>query len=414
MKSRAVVCGGGLMGLSIAYHLAKRGASVMLFERECVGSHSGSRVSTGLMTASGFYSDTTSQLFARRSLEMYTKLAQRGKFRFNKCGRVYFGSSSASSIQLRRLLTRLKCTNANPELVDSQNEMHSRWPMFSSEDLKLAVYSPDDVALDVHGLCRELVEEVQELGVEIHENCGIKKVLLSDSSSVYAVDTDKGLVETSAFVNAAGIWSNMIPVKEVPEGFVRIPVHPCSYMFLSTTKLPQDHIADSTPVFIDCDNGTFISLTIPEHNLVCDWQVPAPNWDNFYSVLKRLNERCPSLGQLPHGDLISGAEMYTPDQFPVMGESWQARGYYIANGMNGNGLAMAGGLAQTLAEWILEGRPSVNVGKYDVIRFLPLHTNAQYLYERVPEVASNTFKTLHHSFQCHTARNLRMSQSTTS
>ncbi|KAI1717819.1 aminomethyltransferase folate-binding domain-containing protein [Ditylenchus destructor] len=426
-RAQAVVCGGGLMGLSIAYHLAKRGASVMLFERESVGYHSGTRITSGFLSASSFYADSSSQTFARRSYEMYSKLASGGKFSFNKCGRVYMGTSRASEIQLRRLLSRLSCTNPQAEMIDCPSEMYDRWPMLFTEDIKLAVYSPDDVTLDVHGLCRELVKQTQELGVQIYEGCTIKRVLLSDTNRVYAVDTERGLVETRNFVNAAGIWSNLVPVKEIPDGCVNIAAHPCSYSFLSTEKLPQDSVDDSTPVFIDMDRGVYIcptpykticggfaegdvkALTIPQHNLTADWHIPIPSWDNFYSVLNRLSERCPSLKQLPQGDLVGGAEMYTPDEFPIIGESSQARGYFLANGLNGHGLAMAGGLGETLAEWILMGQPNINVGKYDVTRFLPLHTTPQYLYERVPETASNVFKNLYGTYQCHTARNLRTS-----
>lgn len=90
-----------------------------------------------------------------------------------------------------------------------------------------------------------------------------------------------------------------MPVKEIPEGCVNIAAHPCSYSFLSTEKLPQDSVDDSTPVFIDMDRGVYIcptpyktmcggfaegdvkALTIPQHNLTADWHIPIPSWDNF-------------------------------------------------------------------------------------------------------------------------------------
>lgn len=77
--------------------------------------------------------------------------------------------------------------------------------------------------------------------------------------------------------------------------------------------------------------------------------------------------------------------------------------------MNNHGVTIAGGLGQILAEWILKGQPNVDVYNLDMTRFLANHTNHQYLYERVPEVASFVFKNLHNNHQCATARNLRMS-----
>jgi glycine/D-amino acid oxidase-like deaminating enzyme len=131
-------------------------------------------------------------------------------------------------------------------------------------------------------------------------------------------------------------WSAMVPVKEQAHGCVKIAAHPCSYMFLSTDKLPQASVGDSTPVFVDLDSGIHICptefrticggfsrqdhrpLSLPSHNN--DWQIPPADWDQFYPTLQRLMHRCPSLGTLPHGDLISGAEMFTPDSYPVIGE----------------------------------------------------------------------------------------------
>lgn len=140
-------------------------------------------------------------------------------------------------------------------------------------------------------------------------------------------------------------------------------------------------------------------------------------------MLKALIRRCPSLAQVVSSDLTGGCEMYSPDMYPVIGESDHVKGYFVANGLNGQGLAMAGGLGEVLAQWIMQGVTSLrkDISKFDVTRFSRQHTNPQYLYERAPEIASewaaapppppagNTFKPLHYSHQCHTARNLRMS-----
>lgn len=128
-------------------------------------------------------------------------------------------------------------------------------------------------------------------------------------------------------------------------------------------------------------------------------------------MLKNLIDRCPALSGVVSSDLTGGCEMYSPDMYPVIGETDQVKGYFVANGLNGQGLAMAGGLGEILAQWIIDGVTTLtkDISKFDVTRFSRQHTNPQYLYERAPEIASNTFKPLHYSHQCHTARNLRMS-----
>lgn len=83
--------------------------------------------------------------------------------------------------------------------------------------------------------------------------------------------------------------------------------------------------------------------------------------------------------------------MYTPDNYPIIGETEQVSGYFVANGLNGQGLAMAGGLGDILAEWIMNGATSLtklDISKFDITRFTIQHTNPQYLYERAPEIAS--------------------------
>lgn len=208
---------------------------------------------------------------------------------------------------------------------------------------------------------------------------------------------------------------------------MRIALHPCTYSFLSTTKLPNSNINEMTPVIVDLDQSIFMRATdyrtiiggfhendvqaLSTPNALQDeWNVPQPDWDRFYPVLKRALERCKSIGQLEHGELVGSAEGYTPDMMPLIGETEQVKGYYVLNGFNGKGLPWAGGLGQILSEWIINGGPKdTDISKVDVTRFLELHNNPQYLFERVPEVASNTFKVVHHTHQCHTARNLRMS-----
>ncbi|VDO66464.1 unnamed protein product [Heligmosomoides polygyrus] len=398
-----VVCGGGIAGTSVAYHLAKRGKKVCLFEKDAVGCGGATGVSGGLVSSSIFWQDVTKQHLARRSLELYTKLAEHGRFKFTKCGRVYLASSIANEILLRRMYSRGMLRNSN-----------------------LALLSPDDVALDPVALCQELARQAQELGAQISENCAVEEVLLGDERQVYAVNTVNGLVETPMFVDASGIWAGSALVKALPYRHVQTAAYPCTYTYIHSTKLPTGSVSDNTPIFNDLDGKIMIRATgfktlcagFPEdgirplarqgatHGV---WHHPEADWDLFSSSLEKLLLRCPMLGEIEHGDLICGMESYTPDKAPTVGESSQAHGYYVMNGFNGQGLSLAGGVGEMLADWICDGVPHVDVAHLDVARFLEAHANSQYLMERVPEIAAMTYSNMYHSHQCHTARNLRMS-----
>ncbi|KAI6178160.1 hypothetical protein M3Y98_00470800 [Aphelenchoides besseyi] len=377
LSAQVLVCGGGLMGLSVAHSLAKRGAAVLLFERDCIGAFSETQpANTGLVTAPSFWPDAMAQRMAKRSLRIYEDLAKVAGFKFTRCGRVYLANSDEALYHIRR-------------------EMLARWPLIATEDVKLALHSVEDVALDHVGLCTALAESAREMGAKIYENCEVRKVMIGESQGVFAVDTEEGLVDTRIFVNCAGALANMIPISPLSDRHI-IPAYPCSYSLLVTEGLHHSGLTDRTPAFVDVDHSTFIyandirtigggfsesvvrALRLPSGTQP-QWTVPQPDWDKFYPILKSLIERVPSMGQLSTGDLVSEVEMYTPDMYPVIGESERVHGYYVANGLNGQGLAMAGGLGDVLAQWILEG-------------------------------ASYAFKPLHYSqHQCHTARNLRMS-----
>ncbi|KAK6025479.1 glycine cleavage T-protein, partial [Ostertagia ostertagi] len=243
---------------------------------------------------------------------------------------------------------------------------------------------------------------------------------------VYAVNTGNGVVETPIFVDASGIWTGTTLVKTLPYRHVRTAAYPCTYSYIHSTKLPTGSVSDTTPIFNDLDGKIMIRAT--GFKTLCAgfleegirplarqgathgvWHHPEPDWDLFSSALEKLLFRCPTLGEIEHGDLICGMESYTPDKAPTVGHSTQAQGYYVINGFNGQGLSLAGGTGEMLADWICDGMPKLDVANLDVARFLDSHANAQYLMERVPEVASMTYSNMYNSHQCHTARNIRMS-----
>uniref|UniRef100_A0A158PET7 FAD-dependent oxidoreductase n=1 Tax=Angiostrongylus costaricensis TaxID=334426 RepID=A0A158PET7_ANGCS len=421
-----VICGGGISGTSVAYHLAKRGKRVCLFERDAIGRGGATGVSGGLVSAPVFWQDPACQHLAHRSLHMYTKLAQDGKFRFTRCGRVYLATSKPSEIILRRMYSRGVIHNNEIELIDCPSEMLARWPFLQTEDIQLALFSPEDVALDPVALCQELAQQAQQAGALIYENCAVDEVLLNDERQIYAVNTTNGLVETSVFVDASGIWAGRVLTKSLPFRHIQTAAYPCTYTYIHSTKLPTGAVSDTTPIFNDLDGKVMIRATgfktlcagfpedgirpVPRQGAAYGvWHHPEPDWDLFSSSLERLLHRCPVLGEIDHGDLICGMEAYTPDNSPTLGESSQARGYYVVNGLNGQGLSLAGGLGEILSDWICDGVPQIDVAHLDVARFLEAHANSQYLMERVPEIAALTYSNTYYTHQCHTARNLRMS-----
>ncbi|CAB3408322.1 unnamed protein product [Caenorhabditis bovis] len=421
-----VICGGGISGTSLAYHLAKRGKKVCLFERDSVGCQGATGLSAGLVSAPIFWQDANIQTVAQESLKLYSNLAQTCKFRYVKCGRTYFASTMSNEILLRRMYSRGIVQNDNVELIDCQSEMLARWPFLETEDIQLALFSPEDVALDAVALSQQLAEVAKEHGAKIFENCPVTDVHLGDERQVYGVDTKNGFVETSHFVDAAGIWAGTVLCKSLPHQHIQTATYPCTYTYIHTSKLPTGAVSDLTPIFNDLDGNVMMRATsfktlcagFAEQSIrplarqsdnTTPWHQPEPDWAKFDKNLEKLIHRCGMLGEVNHGDLICGMESYTPDKLPTIGESSQAKGYYVMCGMNGQGLSLAGGLAKLLSEIICDGvAKTADVTRVDVGRFIDLHANSQYLIERTPEIAAQTYMNLYSSHQCHTARNLRM------
>ncbi|VDM42338.1 unnamed protein product, partial [Toxocara canis] len=134
-----VVCGGGIAGTSIAYHLAKRGKRVLLFERDSIGCGGATGVSAGLVTAPMHWQDPTKQYMAKMSLDLYADLASTSNFRFHRCGRLYMARSQASEISLRRMYSRSVLYNEGAELIDDPGELLYRWPVLQTEDVAVCL-----------------------------------------------------------------------------------------------------------------------------------------------------------------------------------------------------------------------------------------------------------------------------------
>ncbi|VDK70696.1 unnamed protein product, partial [Anisakis simplex] len=182
-----------------------------------IGCGGATGVSAGLVTAPMHWQDPAKQYMAKLSLDLYNDLAGTSNFRLHRCGRLYMAKSKASEISLRRMYSRRVVYNEEAELLDDPSELLYRWPHLQTEDVGLAVLSTNDLCVDPIGLCQALAERASEAativyrlraessGVKIFEQCAVREVMTGDDNEVIAVSTDKGLVETSRFVDAGGI-----------------------------------------------------------------------------------------------------------------------------------------------------------------------------------------------------------------
>ncbi|KAK6105343.1 Aminomethyltransferase folate-binding domain family protein [Brugia pahangi] len=421
-----VVGGGGIAGTSIAYHLAKRGKMVALLERNRVGQYGATSVSAGLVTAPLHWQDPAKQYMAKHSLDLYANLRQTSNFRYSRCGRLYLTNTPEGEISLRRMFSRSTIYGEEAQLYNSEGEMRRWFPKsVSTNGIWLALFSPNDVALDPIGLCQALGRRGRDHGVQIFEQCFVEEVLVDKEQKVVGVLTNQGQFETGCYVDATGIWCGTSRVSKLPAGHVIIAAHPATYTYLSTKRLPDKDIKSSTPIFTHVDEKNYLFMdesrtlcagftqddfrSLSRQRILGKWTVPSPDWDKFYPTLNNLLNRCNILGETECGELVCNAESYTVDKNPVIGEIAQIQGYYVATGFNGQGLALAGGAGNLVAGLVCGETLPVDITRLEVTRFIDLHASPQYLIERVPEVAAKLFTNSYEYHQYQTARNLRTS-----
>ncbi|VDN50114.1 unnamed protein product [Dracunculus medinensis] len=234
-----IVCGGGITGVSIAYHLAKRGKFVCLLERDCLGYGNATGINSGFVTAPMFWKDSAKQYFAKCSIDLYNNIAENSLFQINRCGRTYLASKKASEITLRRMFSRRIIYDEKAELIDDPSEMLARWPILQSEDIVLALFSPSDLFLDPVHLCKSLADRAREYGAQFYEHCNVQEILIGNNEEVIGVKTDQGIFETGCFVDATGIWCGTI--LNTPVQRFRLAAYPATSAYLSANPLPDDY-----------------------------------------------------------------------------------------------------------------------------------------------------------------------------
>ena len=277
--------------------------------------------------------------------------------------------------------------------------MVERCPFVSGEGLYGAVWVPDDGYIDPNGITYGLARQARKMGVEIHTHVRVTGIELSPRRHVTRVITDHGPIRTECVVNAAGEWA---PRLAEMVG-VSLPMIPLMHQYLTTKSIPGRELPPNTPVIRDPDNlfycredtGAFLVGAFETNPKAWSpegvpWefnqQLLSAEWDLFAPVMENAIRRLPILAEAEVVELINGPDAFTPDGYYALGPVPGLHGFYVAAGGSINGIAGAGGVGRTLAEWILEGEPSIDVHELDVRRFGAHFSHKPYLVELCREV----------------------------
>lgn len=397
-ETRAVVIGGGITGCSIAFHLARMGWNdVVLVEK---GELTGGTTfhSVGLVTQ--FRTSNALMQLQNYSIALYNELKAQvsDSLGWYQVGSLRLASTPDQFKNLQRNISRARGLGLKVEMI-SPAEAQRIFPVMTLDNLYGAVYIPDDGWLDPNGITSELARRARQLGAEIQTGVRVTGILRDRRGHVCAVETEAGRIRTDTVVNAAGQWAPR--VAEMADTWV--PMAPVMHQYL-LTRLPGGRtLPRQTPVVRDPDNLVYLreeagGLLIggfeaePKAWAVngVPWefsqQLLPPEWDLFQELLEGAMRRVPSVEHAEIVKLINGPDAITPDGHYALGPVPEVPGLWVAAGMSLNGIAGAGGVGRVMAEWIVEGQPSLDVSEMNVRRFGPYFRDRMYVAEKAREI----------------------------
>ncbi|XP_044519048.1 pyruvate dehydrogenase phosphatase regulatory subunit, mitochondrial [Gracilinanus agilis] len=395
--AQVVICGGGIMGTSVAYHLSKLGwKDILLLEQGRLAAGS-TRFCAGIVSSARHLS--LEQKMADYSNKLYQQLEQETGIQtgYIRTGSILLAQTQDRLISLKRLNSSLNVLGIPSEII-SLKRVSELYPLISIHDLVGAMHVPEDAIVSSADVTLALASAASQNGVHIHDRTNVMHVMVK-KGRVTGVETDKGSIECQYFVNCAGQWAYELGLSN--EEPVNIPLHACEHFYLLTRPL-EIPLQSSTPTVMDADGRIYIrnwqggilsggfeknpKPIFTEGKNQLEVQNLHEDWDHFEPLLSSLLRRMPALEALEILKLVNCPESFTPDMRCIMGESPTVQGYFVLAGMNSAGASFAGGAGKYLAEWMVQGYPSENVWELDLKRFGVLQSSRTFLRHRVMEV----------------------------
>jgi glycine cleavage system T protein len=414
---QAVVIGGGVGGTSVAYHLTELGwRDVVVLERSELTSGSTFH-SAGLVGQ--LRSSITLTRMMMYGVELYRRLeVETGHDPgWHEVGSLRLASSPQRIEELERLSGWGKTFGLPLEIISTQEAL-DLFPLFDPEGVQGAAYLPTDGHLDPSGLTFALIKGARSRGARVFTGVRVTGIDV-DRGRVRGVRTDQGDFRSDVVVNAGGIWAHEIGRM----AGVEVPVVPMAHQFLITG--PIDGVRSDLPTMRDPDLLVYFreevgGLVVGGYERTpAPWSLDGiprdfnhklltPDWERFEELSDGAQRRVPVLEETGVSQMINGPEAFTPDGEFILGES-DVRGLFVGAGFCAHGIAGAGGVGKVLAEWIVEGEPSMDVWKMDIRRFGRHYGSRPYTLERTREIYATYYDIHYPNEERQAARGLRLS-----
>lgn len=402
-QTQVLVIGGGVVGCSVLYHLAKLGwTDVALCERKELTAGS-SWHAAGLFHA--LNGDAAMSRLQSYTISLYRELES---ISGQDIGLHYTGGLNVAATADRWDLLRSDCERHRVLGLDttllSPREVAERFPLMDVSDVKGALFDPMEGYLDPYSATIAYAKAARLFGAEVYRHTRVTGLEYGPRGT-WTVTTDQGTIEAEHVVNAAGLWA-----REVGHlAGVEFPLVPMEHHYLITEDIPDiAQLGRELPVVVDLDGEMYLR---PEgHGLLLgvyereatpwsrdgtpwafgDNELLPPQLDRLTESLEKGFKRFPRLNSTGIRKIVNGPFTFTPDGNPLVGPVPGVRNFWCACGVMA-GFAQGGGVGKTLAEWITAGEPECDVFGLDVARFGPYATRA-YVAEKSAEFYSRRFR----------------------
>ena len=419
-RCEVVVIGGGVIGCSVAYHLADAGITdVVLLERKELTS--GTTWHAAGLVGQLRTSINMTQL-ARYTSELYRGLeAETGQATgYRQCGSISIAGTAERLEELKRSASMAKVFGLEVNVL-TVPEIAERYPLIQTDDLHGGIHIPSDGYANAVDITQALAKGARSRGARIFTDTRVDAILQQGGKAT-GVRTSAGDIQARYVVICGGMWSRDLAASVG----VNLPLHACEHYYVLFEGV--DGLNPELPVLRDYDACTYYKYDAGKL-LVGAFEPSAKPWgmegisedfcfdeiagdfDHFEPVLHDAMKRLPALERAGIQKFFCGPESFTPDVRYHLGEAPELKNCFVAAGLNSIGLQSAGGVGKVTAEWIRDGRPPVDLWEVDVRRNMPFQSNRQYLQSRVSESLGLLYATHYPYRQYETGRGVRKSPS---
>lgn len=416
--AQTVVIGGGIVGASIAYHLAKAGhTDVVLLEKSALSAgttwHSAGNMET-------YRADPLIYEIVRYGAQLFPELEKESgqALGWKNTGRVMFTHVHERMEQFKTIPKLAEVRGIQVDLLDRAG-LEQRFPILNTKDILGGLWIPNDGRVNPTDLTTAFARAAKKRGARIVQDCTVTRIKTHNGRAV-GVETLLGDIACENVVIAAGLWSSDIAAT----CGVQLPLYALEHFYLITKEVPE--ITRDLPMFLAFDDylygreevGGFLfgcldknALPIATRDLPNDFSFGLLNeqWGQFEPYMENALKRFPLLENAEIRMFLNGPESFTPDSQMIIGPVTPVKGLLVAAGMSSNGIALSSGVGKLISEWIIDGRPGMDVSRLDVRRFSRCQATEFYMRDRVSEIPSYCVEIHGPGDDFTTARHIRLS-----